>query len=93
MVQGRNIGEAGFSFCRVNIKINKIWAYLSKYSCNRICAVWEITLSAIFNCLHKRILLNAATVCVYEDFFFVSSRNCRFADYNSKCPFRILAAG
>ena len=93
MVQSRNISKTSLPLGRMNIKIYEIGANLYKNCSNGISSVWEKALSAVLNCLYKRIFLNAAAVSKYKDFFFVGTAYSWFSDYYSKGPFRIFSAG
>ena len=71
MVQVRKVVKTGFFFCRMDIKINLTWFYLCKYAGYRVGTVWKKALSTIFNCLYKRIFLNAAAIGINKNIFFI----------------------
>ena len=63
------------------VEVNEARAYIEEEGCNRMRAVGEKALTAVFDCLHQRIFLNAAAVYKNVDLLSVVSVNAWLTDY------------
>ena len=70
----------------MNVEINEARAYFEKKGSDWVRAVGKKALTAVFNCLHQGIFLNAATVYENVDLLSVVSVDAWFSNYKRIAP-------
>ena len=86
VVKRGNVAEFDLFFCWMDVEIDKRRADRCEKGSDRVRSVREESLAAVFDCLQKRIFLDAPSVHINENAFPVVPPNRRVCDYEREFP-------